>query len=67
MDGEFGALSSPTGMPNFAPIRSEMKALQLFFVFLHGYVQTIQTAVGCFTQITALSEWGIVGGRGGNE
>ena len=28
---KFRASSSPTGMPNITPIRSEMKALQLFF------------------------------------
>jgi len=36
IEERFRALSSPTGMPNITPIRSEMKAPQLFFVFLHG-------------------------------
>jgi len=35
-EDQFGALLFPTGVPNITPIRSEMKALQLFFVFLHG-------------------------------
>ena len=36
IEDKFRASSSPTGMPNITPIRSEMKALQLFFIFLHG-------------------------------